>query len=143
MSIAQSMTRTQRRAAEAHLRQQNAQWSDTLKPWPREQWRGGHPPPPGLISAYRSRNFMVQVFQAEAPAVVRLSINRTAIKRDGSWVDGITWEDLQRIKSECGYGSCDAIEVYPADIDVVNVANMRHLWILEDGQLPFAWRRKF
>jgi hypothetical protein len=33
----------------------------------------------------------------------------------------------------------DAVEVYPPAGDVVNVANMRHLWVLRD-RLPFAWR---
>jgi hypothetical protein len=30
--------------------------------------------------------------------------------------------------------------VFPPDTDVVNVANMRHLWILAPGTLAFAWR---
>lgn len=33
-----------------------------------------------------------------------------------------------------------AVEVFPADADVVNVANMRHLWILPDAP-AFAWRK--
>ncbi len=53
----------------------------------------------------------------------------------------LVWDELQRIKSECGYGNTDAIEIYPADDDVVNVANMRHLWIL-DSRIPFAWRKQ-
>ena len=32
------------------------------------------------------------------------------------------------------------MECYPADRDVVNVANMRHLWLLHDLVLPFFWR---
>lgn len=34
----------------------------------------------------------------------------------------------------------DAGEVFPAESDVVNVANMRHLWLLREPP-PFGWRR--
>jgi hypothetical protein len=37
-----------------------------------------------------------------------------------------------------GFGAADALEVYPRDGDVVNVANIRHLWVLRDP-LPWAW----
>ena len=33
-----------------------------------------------------------------------------------------------------------AVEVFPADDQVVNVANMRHLWVLPEP-LPFAWEK--
>jgi hypothetical protein len=70
----------------------------------------------------------------------RLSVNIAA--RSGErWAEGITWEQLQQIKRQVGYGEFDAVEVYPDDDDVVNVSNMRHLWILEPGSLPFAWRK--
>jgi hypothetical protein len=32
-----------------------------------------------------------------------------------------------------------AVEIYPADGDVVAVANMRHLWLLPEAP-AFAWR---
>jgi hypothetical protein len=86
---------------------------------------------------YRSKRFLVQAF-IDDHVVARLSIARTRL--DGvRWQDGISWDELQQIKRECGYGDLDAVEVFPADGDVVNVANMRHLWILE-RPLPFAWR---
>lgn len=71
-------------------------------------------------------------------ALVRLSINITSM--DGArWKDGISWEDMQRIKAEAGYPMHDAVEVFPRAVDVVNVANMRHIWIMRD-LLSFAWR---
>ena len=77
---------------------------------------------------------------ASAPAIVRLSVNRTAIEGP-RWKEGVSWDELQAIKRQCGYGDHDAVEVFPRDVDVVNVANMRHLWILDPAQpLPFAWR---
>lgn len=44
------------------------------------------------------------------------------------------------IKRQLGYGDFDAVEVYPKDNDVVNVANIRHLFILNEP-LPFIWRK--
>jgi hypothetical protein len=90
---------------------------------------------------WRSRNFLVQEYdlQAKYPALVRLSICRTSISGD-RWRDGISWDDLQRLKNECGYGGLDAVEIFPADNDVVNVANMRHLWVMAEP-VRFAWRK--
>ncbi|SDW75939.1 hypothetical protein SAMN04488041_103159 [Sulfitobacter pontiacus] len=42
----------------------------------------------------------------------------------------ITWDDLQYIKNMVWGDLIRAIEVYPAQADVVNSCNMRHLWRL-------------
>jgi hypothetical protein len=34
-----------------------------------------------------------------------------------------------------------AVEVYPKDSDIVNVANMRHLWLVDD-KTNIGWRKK-
>lgn len=91
------------------------------------------------IKAFRNRKFELQIFRERCG--VRLSICRTSIDRKGAWLDGITWDELQHVKNECGYFDRDAIEVYPAQKDIVNVANMRHLWIL-DEPLDFVWRNR-
>ena len=39
-----------------------------------------------------------------------------------------------------GFGDRDAVEVYPADNAIVNVANMRHLFVFENP-LPYVWRK--
>lgn len=54
--------------------------------------------------------------------------------------DGISWDALQEIKGAVGYADRDAVEIYPRDADVVNVANMRHLWITPEP-IAFAWRK--
>lgn len=124
-------TRAQRR----QLERDNAKQPSTLREVPRDEW----PNPLGTqLRVLRSRDFLVQEFSAAAPAKVRLSVCRTSLSGD-RWQDGITWDELQRLKRECGYGSADAIEIFPADIDVVNVANMRHLWVM-DEPVSFAWR---
>ena len=125
-------TREQRR----QLARDNAKWPVSLKEIPRSEW----PTPDGpQLRVLRSRDFLVQEYPAEGMALVRLSVNITSM--DGTrWKDGIPWEDLQRIKAEVGYPMHDAVEVFPRATDVVNVANMRHIWIMRD-LLPFAWRR--
>ena len=117
------------------MAKENAKWPAALREVPRIEWPNRDGP---QLRVLRSRDYLVQEFTAPAPAIVRLSINRTSIAGD-RWTDGIAWEDLQRLKCEAGYPDHDAVEVYPAQDDVVNVANMRHLWVLSD-KLPFAWR---
>jgi len=81
---------------------------------------------------------LVQVFN-EPSGIERLSVCRTSVQ-NGEWVSEITWDELQRIKRECGRGDKDAVELYPADADVVNVANMRHLWIVDPSVVAFKWK---
>ena len=83
--------------------------------------------------------FLVQEFKEDG-GVIRLTVNTTSIGGSGRWKDGISWDALQEIKSAVGYGDRDAVEIYPRDADVVNVANMRHLWITPEP-ISFAWRK--
>lgn len=109
-----------------------------LKKVPKESWSTRcHDPKRSnvWVNAY----FLVQDFQEENN-VVRLSVNTTSMANSGRWKDGITWDALQEIKNAVGYADRDAVEIYPSERDVVNVANMRHLWILPVA-IPFAWRR--
>ncbi len=87
--------------------------------------------------AFRSREFLAQYFTFEA--CERLSINRANLNSSGAWTDGITWDELQRVKSECGFGYRIAVEIYPEDGHVVYDANMRHLWLLKERP-NFAWK---
>lgn len=63
----------------------------------------------------------------------RLSVRHIADPCDES----ISWEELQRIKRECGFGDQAMVEIYPPESDVVNVANMRHLWLAD---IPWRWK---
>jgi hypothetical protein len=127
----------QRRA----LARENLKWPLGLAPVPKDQWpphdcaRHGNAP----VECWRSRSFLAMVY-AEPGGIERLSILRTAMSGD-RWVDGITWDNLQRLKAECGRGDRCAVEIFPADADLVNVANIRHLWVLPEPP-PFAWRKK-
>lgn len=131
------MNRRERRAAATNLRQENKQQPDQLvavpnTEWPRKEKR--------LEAVFRSNKFLVQVYD-EDNGIVRLSVCRTEINKAGDWSDRITWDELQEIKRQCCFGNFDAVEIYPQTSDVVNVANMRHLWVLPN-KLDFAWRKQ-
>lgn len=107
---------------------------------PRQEWphlTSGTLP----VRVWRSRWFLVQQYDAPEPALCRLSINKTLLSGTGDrWLDGIPWETLQEIKRDVGYADNDAVELFPTQRDVVNVANMRHLWVMREP-VPFAWRK--
>ena len=126
-------SRNQRRA----LLRENLSWPIALREIPREQWPS---PNDACAHVWRSQSFLVQEYKPTVAGVIRLSVNRTSLRGDGRWDDGISWDELQKIKQETGYGDRFAVEVYPADDDVVNVGNLRHLWLLPEPP-PFAWRR--
>lgn len=132
------MTMSTSREQRRQLVRDNAKQPAILKEIPDGEWPGF---PSGLLRVWRSRDFLVQLY-AEQGGCRRLSISRTAVDvKTQRWEQGITWEELQRLKREAGFGNVDAVEVYPRDCDVVNVANMRHLFLM-DEPLPFAWRKK-
>lgn len=125
-------TRQQRRL----LEKANTKQPACLVRIPRAEWPSERA---GLIEVWRSRHFLVQVL-TEAAGLERLSICRTS-HNGASWNDSITWDELMQCKRECGRGDRDALEVYPADRDIVNVANMRHLWLPAEP-VAFAWRAR-
>jgi len=126
-----SLTRNQRRL----LKKTNMKRSHKLLPVPESMW-----PNDGVknrTDVWLSRDFLVQAFKETTS--IRLSVNRTNVQADGRWLDGITWEELQDIKRQVGFGERFAVEVFPADSNLVNVANMRHLWILHKPIPDVGW----
>ena len=110
-----------------------------LQPIPKEEFvaliadKQDHNPPRKM---WRSRTFLVQLFKDKTD--YRLSINRCGIDAKGNWKGDITWDELMECKRQCGYGSHWAMEVYPPDEHLVNVANIRHLFLVEQPP-PYAW----
>lgn len=106
---------------------------------PREEWpamTGWEAVP---LRVWRSADYLAVLYMDKADGLRRLTVNSTrrmrvplSRKRSGTdWRDGITWDELQRIKNECLGEDVWCVEVYPAQDDVVDVANMRHLWVLD------------
>lgn len=111
---------------------------DALTLIPRDEYPPMLTPP---IKAWRSRKFIVQLYEEgtpDYPKLMRLTVNRTKAKADGRWRDELTWDELQTIKREVGFGNWYAVEVYPPDRSIVNVANLRHLWMLP-APLGIGW----
>lgn len=123
-------TRNQRRITA----KESAQQPPTLRQIPMAEWPIHLQ---NLIEVWRSRSFLVQLY-AEPNDYLRMSVCRTVHNGD-TWVDHVTWDELMALKRECGRGDLDALEVYPADPDIVNVANMRHLFF-PPTPLSFKWK---
>jgi hypothetical protein len=71
---------------------------------------------------------------------IRLDIWRKDMK------DGIGWDELHTIKSKCGFADFDAVEFYPRDCDVLNTANIRHLYLfstlLPQIRRGYTWKKE-
>ena len=98
---------------------------------PREKW----PVMPGLesepLNVWLSNDFLAVLYRQRVDGNLRLCVNKT--RRNGrDWRDGITWDELQRIKNETLGEEVWCIENYPAQSELVNVSNMRHLYVLEE-----------
>lgn len=127
-------TRTERRLAKKRA----AKEPPTLRKIPRGEWPASMRDCDQLMEVWLSRDYLAQLF-AEQDSVFRLSINRTS-HNGKTWDDGLTWDELQEIKRQAGFGDRVAVEIYPEDANVVNVSSMRHLWLLPTPP-PFMWRR--
>lgn len=53
-------------------------------------------------------------------------------------LDQPLWADKQQIKNELFGPEATAIEVFPAESELTDAADMYHLWILHDTALPFG-----
>lgn len=83
------------------------------------------------ISIWEDDTYCVAAF--DACGAIHLTVHRWDMK------DGITWDELQRIKNECGFEDRDAVEAYPRQQDVINTGNIRHLYVFEQ-LLPLITR---
>lgn len=83
------------------------------------------------IRVWRSNDYLAVLYVQKADGNRRLTVNRT--RRNGKdWRDGITWDELQRIKNECLGEDVWCIENYPAQSELLNVCNQRHLFVLDE-----------
>lgn len=110
-----------------------------LTPVPREEWSTAEEcRDDGRIEAWVSSRFMAQVFD-EGDGRLRVSVNRVTLNERGDWADNLTWDELMEVKRQIGRGDAYAVEVLPPDGQVVNVANMRHFWLLPEWVC--GWKR--
>lgn len=129
------MNRALRRAFQAEQAKQPARLTFV----PPDEWPAAvlnHPRKP--LEMWRSRTFLAQIFR-EPSGHLRVTVNRCELADQGAWRADITWDELQKIKRDIGLGDHWAVEVYPPDAEIVNVGNMRHLWLLRD-EPSFGWK---
>ena len=98
----------------------------------------------------RERGWCIQVYRDRTPAcngtpwegTVRVAVKHTrATNKENYFKRGyglpVTWDDLQAIKDHF-WPEQIAVEVYPPHDSIVDVAEMRWLWVLPKGAiLPF------
>lgn len=98
-----------------------------IEKWPKIQGSNSGDP----IKVFKNSRYLVQVRKHRGQ--IRLSINRVQHTfREGKpiWLDGLTWDELQEIKNQCGFEDYWLCEYYPPKEEVVNIANIRHLWVI-------------
>jgi hypothetical protein len=126
------MNRAERRGREAFARTIRAGWT------PFERLHVEHLIEYGnCVACWRNNRYSVQVFDR-----TRLGVPFThiAIRRHDNETE-FPWSDLQRIKNEICGPEREAVEMFPAHSEVVDLANMRHLFVLSEGsRLPFTIR---
>jgi hypothetical protein len=140
-------TRAQRKRLETENRKQPLKMTEI----PRVLWPAC-PPGKAPYRVWRSRDFLAQLYSywdgldaddVERFRGFRLTVSSTHLKAACHWADGLTWDNLQEVKRQCGMGHWWAVEIYPPDDRIVNDANMRHLWLLHPSRLPdwIGWKR--
>lgn len=95
-----------------------------------------------LQSVWKNNRYIVQIYR-RALGGGAMEASHLAVRRnDESEIQG--WDDLQRIKNELAGGDRVALEIYPPEAEVIDQANMRHLFVLPAGTVaPFTIRGRW
>ena len=118
-----------------HMVEQSLDWLEEMREEP--DYPGPEAEP---VRLWRSRDDQAMLYIDKDSGMKRLAITRVQVdKYTGEYREGIGWDALQRIKNETMGEDAWAVEVYPPEEYVQNVANMRHLWIL-DEEPRFGWK---
>ncbi len=107
----------------------NGQWGPwekidlTMSPVTAKGWAGQ------CHAVMRNRVFAVLI-RNDQTGIVHLAVSSLSGIRP-------TWREMQRIKNDIAGADATAIEVYPPQSNVVDEADMFHIWVLR-GKLPFG-----
>lgn len=94
-----------------------------------------------LLSAFWNNRYSVQVNQGVF--IPEIGVCYRIMIRDNLARPIHNWHDFQRIKNELFGEEFEAIELYPKQSQLVDDANIYHLWILPQGyQSPFNFNNK-
>jgi hypothetical protein len=130
------------RKLQQELQNKNQEVGSKINPVPKEEW------PQNLLfkplRVWRSREFLVQEYIENNHIRISVTDARKVHgfgKEDFKFGKAITWDELQWIKRQIGYGDRCAVEIFPPDHLIINVRNMRHLWILPEVP-AYCWGAK-
>lgn len=84
--------------------------------------------------AYTDGKYAVMVRTIDTPFG---KVEHACIRNTGS--TDIPWKEKQKIKNELFGKERVAVEVFPRESELVDEANMYHLWVFQEGfSLPFG-----
>lgn len=126
--------RAERRAARSTMRKRRSwDWHEKAIS---DADRSQYPACRAIVRAFFNDLYSVQVYHVGTDmGLVQHAIVRV---QDGGEPP---WRDLQRIKDELFGPDAYAVQVYPRRADVVDQADVYHLWLLPD-ELPFGLHRE-
>lgn len=81
-----------------------------------------------FTTVYRNKVFSVLV--RDAGHAVHMAVSSLSGERP-------SWHEMQRIKDELAGNDATAVEVYPPKSEIVDGADMFHIWVLPE-RLPFG-----
>lgn len=114
---------------EHHITSQH--WPSEMAPVPEAQWARYQRKPDKV---WRSREFVAKLIR-DLQGHERLCVSRAYRGAE------LGWNELQRVKRECGFGDRWAVECFPADTDEMKASSFRHLWLLPEPP-RFGWRAR-
>lgn len=90
-----------------------------------------------LREVWRNKQFTVLVWRV--PGGTKMSVQRNEWdSHTRRYKDGITWDEIMEIKRAIGFGNMCGVEFFPPDDEVINIANVRHIWFIENDAIDKA-----
>lgn len=102
-----------------------------MKELEKEEWPPMFSLESEVLRVWMSKDYLAVLYRQLANGEKRLTVNCLRKKNGKDYKDGITWDELQRIKNECVGSEVWCIENYPAESACINVMNQRHLFLLD------------
>lgn len=92
------------------------------------------------VSNDKQYTVMCRTFSSMMGRVTHMCMRNRGTKETKWEGTDIPWAEKQRIKNEIFGEEMVAVEVFPKMSELVDGANMYHLWVLHDFKLPFDLR---
>ncbi len=122
----------------AFVSQQAAKYPPHLVPLSPDKWGEldfiTAPAGCSLVQMMRSSTILAALFK-RVDGWSLLGVALTIVEENGRHMDGLNWDDLMSVKRQAGLARLPAVEVYPADLAVIDVLPIRWLWF-PPYQLP-------